>query len=339
MARLQNQFNRLAWELGNTLTPQVEAATRRIAGAANWMSRRSSAEQDAIGYGITGAAVLGGAKFLGLPVGGAIRGAAGLAGRGIAGIAGYGRTAAAIPTAAESAYIAQYGRVGLPAATAASGSLLSRAAGPLSLASMPIIGAFGSKYATDSQMENSARRNRGDLSGLGGIEGEYAKRWNGLSEDARKKAAREEYGRLIQQGEAANQERRGAGTFGGTTWLGQSINMLLGGRNAQNTGGINEAEDRQAIVRKAMTGQMLQRGDHRANSLIGGDFGEIGSGFYTAASALAKTGYGMNDADKSANQNSDPVVKVLTEIRDKLPNGDHPPNPGTGNKSGLGPRL
>ncbi len=232
MARLENQFHRLAWELGNTLAPQVEWATRRIAGAANWLGRRSSTEQDLIGGGL---AVAGGgliASKLGLPVGPAIRGAGRLGLQGIgaaAGLAGYGQAATTIPTAAEAAYLAKYGRVGLPAATAASGSLLSRFAGPASLATMPILGAFGSKYATDSQMSNSALRNRGTIGDLGDIEGEYAQRWNRLPEDARKKAAREEYGRLIQQGEAANQERRGAGTFGGTTWLGQSINMLLGG--------------------------------------------------------------------------------------------------------------
>ncbi len=324
MAKLQNQFQRLAWELGNTLTPQIEAVTKRVAGAANWLSRQSEGTQDAIGYGVTGLGLAAGARLAGIPVGAGAKGLASLGARGamgLLGMAGARAGASALPAS-------------LSLDAAAGGGLLGAAGSAVGLAALPIYAAFQSKSTRLAMSANEARRNRGDTSGLGDLESEYAKKWGALSADGRRTAAAGEFGRLLSEERTIN---AGRGALKGPNDPGSTANLLfpalpwLNNVFGLSDNGLMENQGRQAIARKAMAGGKLN-GNHRANAFVGGDYREIGSGYYEAASAFAKAGFDQAEGGESGKSES--IIDILTQIRDRLPNASQPPAP-TGNETNL----
>ena len=70
-----------------------------------------------------------------------------------------------------------------------------------------------------------------------------------------------------------------------------------------NTGKINENEERLNALAQIAGERPKPKGSHRANLLVGGDFAEIGSGYYSAMSEYAKTG-----ASKAEGENANTTI-------------------------------
>lgn len=310
MARLQNQMDRLKWELGNTLTPFVNMATRRVAGAANWLGRQDEGTQDLIGTGLIGGTGLLAANVLSRHAFGAGIGTLGMRGIGLA-RAGVGMGISALgggyfTGGSLSGYGPGLGRALLGAA-GIGGTAVGAGAGL----------AFGG-YELGATYRNArrmlARNESNDLAGLGGIGDEYNRKFSGLTGNARSAAIRAELGSQIKAERSGIDEYRGTKTKP----VAGMVDLVLGWMGISgtgNTGAVNEANDKQTVLRAMLAGKKVGN-DHRGNPLVGGDYGEIGSGYYTAASALAKTGYGMSDEDKKAAGigQTDESVKLLQEI-------------------------
>lgn len=319
MAKFQNQLQRLQWELGNTLTPILGKLTQATAGAANWLGRRSESEQNLIGYGVAGLTVAGGGAFLnklGVPIGPAIRGGASWAYGAASRALGYGAKAA--PTAAEALYAAQYGRYGLPAAESAgigmAGAL--RFAGPIAWGAT----AAGSQFALKYNTANMLARSQGqDLGNQNPYYDEYGRKFAGLEGKARKDAILSELGVQVKAERSGIMKYYGEGG----NKVEQMAERLLSGfglMSMGDTGEANEANRRQAALRGMLSGK--GGGDHRANAFVGGDFREIGQGYYEAASAYAKSGM-----DKAAGGSLESNVQRIADTIDKAVNGSNEPVP------------
>jgi hypothetical protein len=142
----------------------------------------------------------------------------------------------------------------------------------------------------------------------GGFLGEYQRKFAGLSGNERQWAVEYERKRLL-----AEDTRTGAGmgkpSVLGALW--KSINPFSDKYPGWDR--LTENEQRRTAIAQAV-GEKPGGAAHRGNALVGGDFGEIGSGFYSAATELARTGYSkMEGADKSKDSTT-----ILQEIFDLL---------------------
>lgn len=320
MARFQNQMQRLQWELGNLLTPYVNFATKQAAKAANWLSRQDQGTQDALGGIALGGMGLAAANFVSNRMFGMGIGTMGARGLGMArsALAYGGPVRAGIGAMGVGAVesIAAHGVMG--AGIRGVGAVAGRAA-PAAVAyaaAQPFI----SKYNIESSMAAEARYGRGDLSGLGGIADKYRQQFSGLTGSARTKAINAEMAKQLQM------ESEGIGVMQGTKrkTVASMIDMALG--NMGDTSKLSEAQANQAVLRAMREGKALPSNPHRANAFLGGDWGELGSGYYTAASAYAKSGMDKKEGENFGETQT--VESLLSQILAKLPDGNQPPPPG-----------
>lgn len=313
MARLNNQIERFTWELGNTLTPFVDILTKKVGQANTWLSRQPQQTQDAIGTGLAvggtaAAAQVASRSLFGVGLGGIAGGVGGaLFGLGRAALMG---APAAAPTAAQSLYATTYGSQGLPQAANAAGGFLGRAgafatrlAAPLAIAGAGISG--GVTTIRGKGLESEAQeigKGKTDTSHLD----EYRNKFSGLSGDALNKAVEVERQKLLKE-DIAGTKNNDIGFFG-AIWR----SAIPGVTSYPGKEKLNENEMRRNALAE-IAGERKPGGggaaDHRANALVGGTFGEVGSGYYAAASELAKTGY---DAKTAGGDNA--ILGVLLGI-------------------------
>lgn len=295
MARFNNQMERFTWELGNTLTPFVDILTKKLGQANNWLARQPESTQNAVGTGLAvggtaAAAQVASRTLFGVGLGGMAASVGG-------GLLGLGRSAlfgaqAAAPTAAQSMYAAAYGSRGLPAAEATGGwlsrglgALGSRAgmlSGPVAVAGIGITAGMTSLRQNYLNAEaQEAAKGKTDASHLQ----EYDRKFSGLSGDDLKKAVDAERMRLTKE-DISKSKDNNIGFFG-ALWR----SVMPGSTNVRGMADVNENEMRRNALAQVAGERPRPRPDHKVNAMVGGDFGEIGSGYYAAASELGKTGY------------------------------------------------
>jgi len=304
MARLQHQFQRLSYEMGNTLTPVVDRLSNALQKVANWAEKRPEWQQNTMGYGLAGAAALrfGGARVIGagLRIGAsAIAGAPQAIGRGV--VNGLWPAANAIGNAAPTARAAAsgIGRIAWPiAAIAAAGS------------------AFRTKANIDGADSLENRLNKGDLSGTEGVAKGYQAKFSGLNDKDRKAAIQKELD-LANKLEKAGIDKMAGPNSG--SMLGRMYDQVM--YKNSSTDMVNQARERQAVLRDMMAGGsgITPNADHRKNSFVGGQFQALGTGYEQAYQGLAQSG--MNTAEAQAksiqemNEKMTQLVDAANEIR------------------------
>lgn len=316
MARMSAAADRVAYELGNSLTPSVNLVTKGLTKLGNWLSGLSEGQQNVLGGGLlAGAAVIGGnalsQRVLGTGLGGAGRSA-------IAGVSALGGPAPAAPipmTAAETSYRNAYGSRGLPSATGGGGgeggSRLGRGGGRLFMG-LAALELGSNLYQASQGTLQGQKYARGELTAneTNPLAAEYEKKFGGLSGEGRTQAIQSE---ITKQKEYwKNKEGR------------EAYAKAQGGMSfdpAISTGFRLESTKRAAYLEESLKsgGQFKGKDDHRANALIGGDFGEIGTGYYSAMSGLAKTGYdsGAGGGGGYSKETMDRIGAILEEIKNK----------------------
>lgn len=296
MARLNQQVERLSWEIGNTLTPVVNKFTDILKGASDWMSRRTEGEQNLIGGALT---IGAGATAANVASKGLFGMGLGQLGLGVAG--GVGSAASGIGSAAGSA-----------------AGFLGRFAGPIGAAVAPIFGAFRAKSGAEDLLGEGARYNRGDLSGTEQIGNEYRKKFAGMSEKDRSAAIRTELANQLRA------EREGIGAFYGEggNMLEQMIEIGTGGlfgmSSIGRSGKATEAEARQSVLRAMLSGKQVGTTNHRANPYTGGDFSDVGSGYYAAAAEFGKLGGSGGVNVTGGNGVIDALIPIVQGIADQV---------------------
>lgn len=278
MARFQNQMDRLQWELGNLLTPYLNIATKATAKAANWLGRQDVGTQNALGGVLVGGAGLLGANL-------ASRAAFGVGiGTGARNVAGY---------AAGGAGMAFNAIRGAGLATAASANMAYGMGGAAGLAGFMAPGAGAAAALTiglsaartgirgnlfDAEEE---RIRRGDA---GGYLGGYDKRFGSMGAGQKAWEIAYERQRLM-----AESSRMGGG--GKPSWLRGAWDATLGSffkDPYRDRGEINQNEMKMNALAIAAGEKPRPGGNHRANAMVGGEYQEIGAGYYGAASAAEK---------------------------------------------------
>lgn len=312
MARMSAAADRVAYELGNTLTPSVNLVTKGLTKLGNWLSGLSEGQQNLLGGGLlAGAAVVGGNALSHRVLG------TGLAGAGqsaVAGVSALGGPAPAAMTPAEMSYRNAYGSRGLPttAGGGESGSRLGRGGGRLFMG-LAALELGGNLYQASQGTLQGQRYARGELTAneTNPLAAEYEKKFGGLSGAGRTDAIQSE---ITKQKEYwKNKEGR------------EAYARAQGGMSfdpAISTGFRLESTKRAAYLEESLKngGQFNGKQDHRANALVGGDFNEIGGGYFAAMGGLAKTGFeagqfqgGGGNFDVTMNE----IKGILAEIKAK----------------------
>lgn len=314
MARFQNQMDRLQWELGNLLTPYLAIATKATAKAANWLGKQDTGTQNLMGGVLVGGAGLLGANFvskklLGMGLGSLGLGVAGLGMQG-AGMAFNGIRTAGLATAA-SANMA-YGMGGMAGLGGLAGGAVTGFArrfwptAVLSGAAEP----FFSKFSIQRAERSAGRTGRGDLTGLESFGDEYTQKFAGLSGVGRQTAINAEIANQLKA------EQAGIGKMRGNKkgWVAGMLDMALG--NMGDASGAREAEERMGILRAMREGKPVPTTKHRANAIVGGDFQEIGAGYYGAMSAAEKLRFDKREG-AGASETKD-ATTILQDILDLI---------------------
>ncbi len=314
MARLNNQMERFTWELGNTLTPFVDMLTRKLGAANNWLAKQPESTQDNIGTGLVAGAALVGGNFLSKHILGASLGRVGLgitgAGMEGAGVA-FGAARSAGLAGAASANMA-YGMGGVRGLAGLAGEGLaaaSRFAGPLAVAGAGISGGVTNlRVQSLNQQADEAARGKTDPTHFD----EYSQKFSGLEGDSLKKAIEVERQKLLRQ-DIAGTKDNDIGFFGALY-----RSAMPGATAVPGKAAMNENEMRRNALAEIAGERPASKRDHRSNAIVGGDWGELGSNYYAAASELAKSGYDKADAGGGGGKNPDALLDALKEFRDMV---------------------
>lgn len=316
MARFQNQMDRLQWELGNLLTPYLNIATKATAKAANWLGRQDVGTQNALG-----GVMVGGAGLLGANL--ASRAAFGVGiGTGARNLAGY---------AAGGAGMAFNAARGTGLATAAAGNMAYGTGGVAGLAGFAAPGlaataalTLGLGAANSTIRLNNIEKERrqiqgGDSMGFGDL---YQKKFGNM--DSNRKAWEIAYERRRLTAEDARGSGGGKmGVFGG-------LYDIFAGNTRDKGNAQNENEARLMGLAQVAGEKPRPGGGHRQNMMVGGDFQEIGAGYYGAMSAVEKLRYDKQEGgagEGNAKDSTSILQDILNLLQTAIPGGGGAPQP------------
>jgi hypothetical protein len=309
MARFQNQMDRLQWELGNLLTPYLNIATKATAKAANWLGRQDVGTQN-----LMGGALLAGAGALGTNV---ITRAAFGSGIGTIGMKGAGLAAGGASAAfgaARMGGLATMASANMAYGMGGLGGLAGFAAPAVGAAGALALG-FGAINSTvrlknlESERQSIQRGNSGDFLAT------YDRQFAGLSGDSLSKAVAGERLKILKEG-------TNTGKGGARSWAGSFID-IFGGNLRDSTRRSNQEEMRMMALAQVAGEKPRPDGakGHRQNAMVGGDFQEIGAGYYQAFSAAEKLRYDKAEGGTPEKDSTTILQDIYNLIKDSLPGG------------------